>query len=379
MATVNKDSSILPLLMGMSDLDYKRTLEREVEDMKPDDRGRQRLKKIPSDPEDCVSMLVNNFHIAPTTWRALEKETQSQILMRLGERGMIRLVSTAIMQKKILLEMMPSSYAGDSITKSRLYLHDTVRTITTMSTYLPAAKKLGQFFKHLLPSFEDILGDASKQLWETREVDVEQIDYALRGLHNIIVSARRKEVLQPFCKSKCYEYVLDILHTIHPTVLYYALRIVYYTVEMGTDKERERFKEEAGIKLLEENMKLLRIDTDKRGVKNLLLLAGWLKDEVADPGSTPEYFRICPKIKRLINDGPQVEEGIMLHTGVVPVICSRLECRKTEAVGEVAGKPLKACARCLLARYCSVECQKLHWKNGHKEECFTKEDLLKNV
>lgn len=30
---------------------------------------------------------------------------------------------------------------------------------------------------------------------------------------------------------------------------------------------------------------------------------------------------------------------------------------------------LKRCARCKLACYCSRECQKKHWKAGHKTNC----------
>ncbi len=33
------------------------------------------------------------------------------------------------------------------------------------------------------------------------------------------------------------------------------------------------------------------------------------------------------------------------------------------------GKHLKKCARCLLPRYCSEECQVEDWKNGHKDFC----------
>ncbi|XP_035667456.1 uncharacterized protein LOC118410081 [Branchiostoma floridae] len=361
------------LLLGLSDLGDKRSRELEA-NRKPEER--KLLKIIPDNPEDCVSLLINNFHIDPYTWCGLYDERQSMILMRLGERGMVRLVSTAIMQTKLLDEMMPSRSAGDSVTKSRQYLHDTVKTITTMSTYLPAAKKLGQFFKDLLPSFEDILGHAANELWEKREVDAGFYEFALRGLHNILVSATRKEVLQPFCNSKCYEYVVDMLRTVHPIILYYTYRMIHYTVEMGTDKERERFKEEDGPKLLEENMKMLNDLKDVHGVGELVFIAELLKDEIEVPGSPPEYFKFVPKRKRLLNDGPHVEEGMMCCTGAVPVICSVVDCRKTK--GE-SGEALKACARCLLARYCSVECQKLHWKNGHKEECFTKEDLLKEV
>ena len=45
--------------------------------------------------------------------------------------------------------------------------------------------------------------------------------------------------------------------------------------------------------------------------------------------------------------------------------CSAPECKKSEPqVGA-----FKHCGRCQLKYYCSINCQKKHWKNGHKEEC----------
>ena len=41
--------------------------------------------------------------------------------------------------------------------------------------------------------------------------------------------------------------------------------------------------------------------------------------------------------------------------------------------GGVCGKErmrsLMRCSRCMTACYCSAACQKVHWKDGHKEEC----------
>jgi hypothetical protein len=34
-----------------------------------------------------------------------------------------------------------------------------------------------------------------------------------------------------------------------------------------------------------------------------------------------------------------------------------------------SGEPLKTCGRCHQARYCSVQCQRAHWRNGHKDFC----------
>lgn len=32
-------------------------------------------------------------------------------------------------------------------------------------------------------------------------------------------------------------------------------------------------------------------------------------------------------------------------------------------------KTIKKCSRCQLKHYCSIECQKVDWKNGHREQC----------
>lgn len=44
---------------------------------------------------------------------------------------------------------------------------------------------------------------------------------------------------------------------------------------------------------------------------------------------------------------------------------AKYECAECQAAG-----PTKTCAGCKVARYCSTECQRSHWKNGgHKKEC----------
>eukprot|EP00026_Physarum_polycephalum_P017363 Phypoly_transcript_18567.p1 GENE.Phypoly_transcript_18567~~Phypoly_transcript_18567.p1 ORF type:complete len:210 (-),score=34.14 Phypoly_transcript_18567:4-633(-) len=39
-------------------------------------------------------------------------------------------------------------------------------------------------------------------------------------------------------------------------------------------------------------------------------------------------------------------------------------------------KKLSVCSGCQLAHYCSRECQKAHWKNGHKEVCKKNKDAI---
>lgn len=41
----------------------------------------------------------------------------------------------------------------------------------------------------------------------------------------------------------------------------------------------------------------------------------------------------------------------------------------SSVANDVAVVRLKSCSRCLRVRYCSVECQRQHWKSGHKMEC----------
>ena len=46
-------------------------------------------------------------------------------------------------------------------------------------------------------------------------------------------------------------------------------------------------------------------------------------------------------------------------------ICANLDCSATEPY---LGK-YKSCSKCKRVKYCSSDCQKKHWKGGHKQEC----------
>jgi len=70
------------------------------------------------------------------------------------------------------------------------------------------------------------------------------------------------------------------------------------------------------------------------------------------------------KIKKMSisNSTTQVEENARVRTKTQ---CSSYECKQVEThIGA-----FKHCGRCRLKYYCSIKCQKKHWKNGHKEEC----------
>lgn len=58
--------------------------------------------------------------------------------------------------------------------------------------------------------------------------------------------------------------------------------------------------------------------------------------------------------------------SLMEFKGDYFVFCSSPECRKVE----YADKKLRHCAKCMLARYCSSECQIAHWKSGHNKTCI---------
>jgi hypothetical protein len=48
-------------------------------------------------------------------------------------------------------------------------------------------------------------------------------------------------------------------------------------------------------------------------------------------------------------------------------------CSYCESVEDSEHK-LQTCSRCLLVAYCSKECQRAHWKNGHKQTCIPVHD-----
>jgi len=50
---------------------------------------------------------------------------------------------------------------------------------------------------------------------------------------------------------------------------------------------------------------------------------------------------------------------------------ARVKLNKCHACDKVdpTGSEFKRCSRCKVALYCSADCQRNHWKDGHKEDC----------
>jgi hypothetical protein len=61
--------------------------------------------------------------------------------------------------------------------------------------------------------------------------------------------------------------------------------------------------------------------------------------------------------------------------GVQPTVtrnCSTCEISSLDlAIKSCGTAEMMRCGRCREERYCSVGCQRDHWRNGHKEECST--------
>ena len=74
--------------------------------------------------------------------------------------------------------------------------------------------------------------------------------------------------------------------------------------------------------------------------------------------------------------GLSVEQLDDLHQLVPPAIQEEL--RKMQCFGCGRARRLqesfRACSRCKVARYCCKDCQKKHWKEGHKKECVANEE-----
>ena len=124
--------------------------------------------------------------------------------------------------------------------------------------------------------------------------------------------------------------------------------------------------------------------------KNLETLLSWWNNHVSrftgaalefsQSPTTPEVFRSWCHSFLFINDVKCTLEDATIRepfevirnlnrTGYYGVFCSSLKC----SVLVDRDGLLPHCGRCMLARYCSRQCQRNHWKQGHKEQCWKRD------
>lgn len=90
---------------------------------------------------------------------------------------------------------------------------------------------------------------------------------------------------------------------------------------------------------------------------------------------------VSAAVQRALNDSspycvPTWDDGLM--SGVMPVGCCFLMCPKLAQCVEFQ-RPVRRCAGCRRARYCSHKCQRGAWKTGHKRACEMHRQLTYDV
>jgi hypothetical protein len=90
-------------------------------------------------------------------------------------------------------------------------------------------------------------------------------------------------------------------------------------------------------------------------------------------GDSVEILELLPMCARI---GCDLEQGERLQNPEIPVRLDNLRgCSQCSIIWDVSAgaktaKP-KVCGGCSARFYCDKRCQKLHWRDGHKEECTT--------
>ncbi|KAJ6463903.1 hypothetical protein C8R45DRAFT_1220026 [Mycena sanguinolenta] len=83
-----------------------------------------------------------------------------------------------------------------------------------------------------------------------------------------------------------------------------------------------------------------------------------LADGIRD---NPPVWTAYLELKELVEDRSKMFDDTDME-----IRCSNPTCRKTDE-----GKNFSSCSGCFTVSYCTSECQKEHWTNGHKVECKT--------
>ena len=78
--------------------------------------------------------------------------------------------------------------------------------------------------------------------------------------------------------------------------------------------------------------------------------------------------------KALANGNSEAESLLATTERVINSFCANCS---VKFVDEKCKK--RCCSRCRAANYCSTECQRIHWKRGHKKFCVDKDMDIKDV
>jgi len=89
--------------------------------------------------------------------------------------------------------------------------------------------------------------------------------------------------------------------------------------------------------------------------RHALTTANWLEEEASGPQDLKMARKLTKRAARLGDEQAQTK----LRQ------CNNQACKNQES----RVKDFKRCSKCRVAIYCSVDCQRQHWKNGHKQVC----------
>merc|ERR1712166_611912 len=94
----------------------------------------------------------------------------------------------------------------------------------------------------------------------------------------------------------------------------------------------------------------------------------------ATTADAPQYLmaaqRVAEKSQVVAAEKPEAVKEDVAVTGAVKLLKRCAQCDKEESIG---GVPLVRCTACykegVSVTYCNAQCQKAHWKGGHKQTC----------
>ena len=91
----------------------------------------------------------------------------------------------------------------------------------------------------------------------------------------------------------------------------------------------------------------------------------WMEKAAAQ--GCAEALEAIPMLKSLIAESPAPSP----KSPPVKPVASSPHCASCGAESGLGGSALKPCSRCKAVSYCGKECQRAHWKAGHKAACIS--------